>query len=157
VSSYHGERCCVASVRRRPPTDGSIVLLTCGQVRVLAGGFGIVLCAMVVAGCDYAGRRVIQPANTDRSTASGAGTRIPLPTVAQLAPQPEPDCEFRTTDSSGDDRQKLDYERQCYRHAEMIVRARLRLLQRSVAKTIRAIKHCDGCGAQSAGLAVLSD
>jgi hypothetical protein len=126
-------------------------------VRVLAGSLGIVLCAMLLAGCDYAGRRLVQPANTDRSTASGAGTRIPLPTVAQLAPQPEPDCEFPTTDSNADDRQKLDYERQCYRHAEMIARARLRVLQRSVARTIRAIKHCDGCGSQSAGLAALSD
>jgi len=112
---------------------------------------------MVLAGCDYAGRRVIQPANTDRSTASGARTRIPLPTIAQLAPQPEPDCEFPATDSNADERQKLDYERQCYRHAEIIARARLRLLQRSVARTIRAIKQCDGCGLQSASLAVLSD
>ena len=35
---------------------------------------------------------------------------------------------------------KLDYERQCYRHAEMIVRSRLQLLQGSVDETIKAVK-----------------
>jgi hypothetical protein len=114
---------------------------------VLAGVLGTALFAIWLAGCDYAGRRVLssRPADIER-------TRVPLPSLALLAPQPEPDCEFPVTDSAADERQKLDYERQCYRHAEMIARARLRLLQRSVARTIRAVKSCDGCSLQSAAL-----
>ena len=33
---------------------------------------------------------------------------------------------------------RLDYERQCYQHAEMILRNRLRHLQAAVGKTIKA-------------------
>ena len=63
---------------------------------------------------------------------------IPLPAALLLSPQPEPNCEVETTGSSANERQKLDYERQCYRHAEMIVRGRLQLLQDAVDKTISA-------------------
>ena len=35
---------------------------------------------------------------------------------------------------------KLDYERQCDRHAEIVVRSRLQLLQGSVDETIKAVK-----------------
>lgn len=127
------------------------------QVRELACGLGIALGAMTLASCDSAWRRAVvaQPAGPDRS-AAGSRARVPLPALSLLAAQPEPDCEFPATDQ-GDDRQKLDYERQCYRHAEMIARARLRLLQRSVVRTIRAIKQCDGCSLQSASLVALTD
>ena len=137
-------------------SGGSIV--RCNQARLLAFSLGIASCAVMLAGCDYGGRRamVVQPFDIGSKT-SGFRPRIPLPALALLAPQSEPNCEFTATDPQSDDRQKLDYEWQCYRHAEMIVRARLRLLQRSVAKTIRAIKHCDWCGSQSAGFGVLSD
>ena len=140
-------------------SGGSIVRQRHNQGHLLAFSLGIALCAVVLAGCVYGGRRVVgvQPVGIDGSKTSGLGTRIPLPAPALLAPQSEPNCEFATTDPNSDERQKLDYERQCYRHAEMIARARLRLLQRSVAKTIRAIKHCDWCGSQSAGWGVLSD
>jgi len=37
---------------------------------------------------------------------------------------------------------KLDYELQCYRRAEIVVRSRLRQLQASVGDTIKAIKRC---------------
>jgi hypothetical protein len=44
-----------------------------------------------------------------------------------------------------DAKDEADYraaaERQCYRHAEMIVRSRLQLLQRSVDRTIKAVKR----------------
>jgi len=53
---------------------------------------------------------------------------------ALLAPQPEPDCTFKTDDPNADERQKLDYERQCFRHAEMIVRNRLQSLQEAFAR-----------------------
>ena len=59
--------------------------------------------------------------------ASGRGL---LPDAALLAPQPEPDCAFK--DPNATERQQLDYERQCYRHAEMIVRNRLQMLQHAI-------------------------
>ena len=46
---------------------------------------------------------------------------VPLPEASLLSPQSEPSCEASGTDT--DERQKLDFERQCYRQAEMIVRA----------------------------------
>jgi hypothetical protein len=36
--------------------------------------------------------------------------------------------------------QKLNYERDCYRQSEVIVRDRLQRLQRSVERTIRAVE-----------------
>ncbi len=66
---------------------------------------------------------------------------IPLPAASLLSPQPQPSCEI--TDASADERQKLDYERQCYRHAEMIVRSRLQLLQGAVDKTISAVDRSE--------------
>ena len=75
---------------------------------------------------------------------------VPLPDRALLSPQPEPDCEFKTTEPKTEERMKLDYERQCYRHAEMIVRNRLELLQSYLDKTINAVKQVpelDGSGA----------
>ena len=63
-----------------------------------------------------------------------------------LSRQSEPDCEFKATESKTDERMKLDYERQCYRHAEMIVRNRLELLQNSVDTTIKALKRTEGGG-----------
>ena len=78
----------------------------------------------------------------DKTINAIKGTPIALPQAPLLSPQPEPSCEFETAGSSNiDERQKLDYERQCYRHAEMIVRDRLQLLQRSVDATISAIKR----------------
>jgi hypothetical protein len=109
---------------------------------------------MTLAGCEYAGRGT---ASLDRPAVSAPKAKVPLPSLAQLAPQPEPECEFPTTDSAADERQKLDYERQCYRHAEMITRERLRALQRSVARTIRAVRGCEGCPLQSAALTVVTE
>jgi hypothetical protein len=80
---------------------------------------------------------VSQPAEPEKLAEPSPATPIPLPAAALLVRQQEPNCE--TTDSSVDERQKLDYE-QCYRHAEMIVRARLELLQRSIDETISAVR-----------------
>jgi hypothetical protein len=88
---------------------------------------------------------ISQTANSKKVTESKKFTEsksrapIPLPAAPLLSPLPEPSCE--TTDTSADVRQKLDYERQCYRHAEMIVRDRLELLQRSVDATISAVRR----------------
>jgi hypothetical protein len=89
---------------------------------------------------------ISQPAQSEKVTesikSSGAKSRtpIPLPAMPLLDPQPEPSCEVKTSGSNADERQRLDYERQCYRHAEMIVRSRLQLLQGSIDKTISASK-----------------
>jgi hypothetical protein len=70
---------------------------------------------------------------------------VPLPNPALLERQPAPDCAFRgplsTPPTAEETRQKLDYEQQCYRQAESIVRARLQQLQDSVQATIRAVRQ----------------
>jgi hypothetical protein len=65
---------------------------------------------------------------------------------ALLEPQPAPDCEFRGADLKTVDpeqfaRLKLDYERQCYLHAEKMARDRLRLLQASKQCRTRPARH----------------
>src|SRR5713226_82753 len=99
--------------------------------------------AVTLAGCDRAGRgsTMSRTANTNISTSAGSRIPIPLPGRTLLNPQPEPDCELKATEPATDDLTKLEYERHCYRHAEMIVRSRLQLLQGSVGKTIKAIKR----------------
>jgi hypothetical protein len=128
--------------------------------------FVVAVCAMALAGCSCItyrhfathaadGRRTVQPKSVvstppavlrsrEISPVEDAkfaepkpATPIPLPAASLLVRQPEPSCE--PTDAT-DERQKLDYQRQCYRHAEMIVRARLELLQGSVDRTISAVR-----------------
>ena len=85
------------------------------------------------------------------------GCDAPLPDEALLKPQPPPKCEPKG-DSKGDagarrqaasadagsandaaaSMRKLDYEAQCYRHAEMIARARLVKLQKQVREKAKA-------------------
>ena len=74
-------------------------------------------------------------------TESQSRTLIPLPAAPLLSRQQEPSCTFETAESNADEHQKLDYERQCYRHAEMIVRSQLQLLQDSINKIAGAIKR----------------
>jgi hypothetical protein len=76
----------------------------------------------------------------------------PLPDTALLKPQPAPKCDARSRSASpkqsasaatadSDARlSQLDYEAQCYRHAEMIARNRLGRLQESVQDMARAAK-----------------
>jgi hypothetical protein len=92
---------------------------------------------------------VSDDANLGTPIRPGAETSIPVPGRALLKAQPEPDCEFQLIglgdtwlDTDDAARKKLDYERQCYRRAEIIVRSRLRLLQASVGDTIKAVKRC---------------
>jgi hypothetical protein len=65
---------------------------------------------------------------------------IPRPGGALLEKQPEPACDFKSELPDGDDPviTILDYERQCYRHAEIIVRGRLDRLQSSTGETVKA-------------------
>jgi hypothetical protein len=83
------------------------------------------------------------PASRAFRVATGPRSRtpIPLPGRELLEPQPEFKCELGTTEPKTDELRKLNYERQCYRHAELILRARLDRLQRSVTETIKAIKR----------------
>jgi len=100
----------------------------------------IVCCAVALAGCDSGRAFRLSRAGGG----AGAAAPLPLPARALLKRQPEPRCEFATAGADADQRQKLDYERQCYRHAEMIARGRLDRLQDSVARTIRAVRRGDG-------------
>ena len=122
-----------------------------------------VLCGLAVAGCApaYTKPSVALPHDTSTTDATSAFPHvvhhaappshisptgverpakvvIPLPDPGLLKPQMEPECEFPPGEDA-DDRQKLDYERQCYRHAEIIVR--LQLLQNAVDKTVEAVKR----------------
>jgi hypothetical protein len=63
---------------------------------------------------------------------------MPIPAAELLSPPSQPNCAFDSTRTDADDRQKLDYERQCYRHAEMIIRDRLERLQGDVEQMIKA-------------------
>ena len=91
----------------------------------------------------------------------GSRTTIPVPDRALLTAPPEFACEFK--DAGRDDassrpepsppraqadvsadlalRRKLEYERQCYRHAEMILRDRLLRLRASLGETATAIER----------------
>lgn len=82
---------------------------------------------------------------------------FPLPDSALLRSLPDFNCEFKTNSAdasvppqsnpprdqadgaAGALQVKLDYERQCYRHAAMIAHDRLRNLQASVGETIKLI------------------
>lgn len=73
---------------------------------------------------------------------------IPLPDEALLRRQPAPDCEMRTQPAGVSPADvKLatyDYERQCYRQVEGVVRGRLDALQDAVSETIKAVKARQG-------------
>ena len=100
------------------------------------------------------------PATTvSRSTSSGVKTALPLPEAALLSPLSEFSCEFKndaSNKSAGGPQSdasrgpsdinaeailamKLDYERQCYRHATLIAFEALQRLQASVRETIKAV------------------
>jgi hypothetical protein len=73
---------------------------------------------------------------------------IPLPDPALLKRQPPPDCQLNTQPAGVTPADvklaTLDYERQCYRQVEGVVRTRLDALQDAVGKTVRAVKDAAG-------------
>jgi hypothetical protein len=125
---------------------------------ILFGGT-MIAAASVLAGTDAIARSTRPAAKTDRP--AGARTHIPLPDRTLLAPPAEFNCEFKAAspneapgqsspgpapaqaDPNAALRAKLDYERQCYRHAEMILRDRLLRLQAAVGETIMAVNRGD--------------
>jgi hypothetical protein len=91
-----------------------------------------------------------QPEAAPEATATATATAkpaplppIPLPDATLLVRQPEPPCEVRLPGTlKADEAQRIrtDYEHDCYKHAEIVVRTRLHRLQDSVVETINAVK-----------------
>jgi hypothetical protein len=71
----------------------------------------------------------------------------PLPEAELLEHPTAPDCEFKSAAQIDDPAalraMKLDYEQQCYRQSEFILRARMERLQDAVRKTIESVKVQD--------------
>jgi hypothetical protein len=106
-------------------------------------------CAIAVAGCaqNSAQREVNEePVHAAIPAQANPELRIRRPDRALLTPQPAPDCEFKASDLKTIDpdewaRLKVDFERQCYRHAEKIARDRLRRLQASNLCEFEPVRH----------------
>jgi hypothetical protein len=80
-----------------------------------------------------------------------AAVAVRPPDRALLAAPSKPDCSFQeiglgdtVPDAAEAARRKLDFERECYRRAEMQMRARLRRLQAAVVAGVKpaASAHC---------------
>jgi hypothetical protein len=93
----------------------------------------------------------------------GSKPSIPLPRHALLTPPPNLDCAFKDSADAADSaakptpaeaiaavRMKLDYERQCYRHNEIILLNDLDQLQAAVGETIKAVTGNDRSAASAA-------
>ena len=122
------------------------------------------LAAMMLAGCATTGQNLTT--NTTKSTSKQMAhsfarahpprihatakppAPIPLPAEALLKRQSPPDCELKTqpagTNPADVKLMTLDYERQCYKQVEGIVRGRLDTLQDAVGETIKAVKANGG-------------
>jgi len=122
------------------------------HARVSGSVFPAVLCAVALASCavalascaaDHTERGSSRPgtAHTRIATAPVSTIPISLQGSALLEPQPKPDCEFKTAGAGTDERMKLDYERQCYRHSEIIARDRLQQLQAAVGEAVNSVKR----------------
>jgi hypothetical protein len=104
-----------------------------------ARNIAIALIATAMFGCSPApgGGPLMKSATAGEPRARSAPS-IPSSVRALLEPVPAPKCAIPANESNVDERQKLDYERQCYRQAEIIVRDHLGRLQSAVAKLERA-------------------
>ena len=93
----------------------------------------------------------------------GSRPSIPLPRPTLLTRPPDVDCTFKDSSDAADSaprptpaeaiaavRMKLDYERQCYRHNEIILRTGLEQLQAAVGETIKAVTGNDRSAASAA-------
>jgi hypothetical protein len=151
------------------------------SMRPILFAVAMVAAASVLAGADANAQSSICPAaSTGRPVGSGARTLIPLPDRALLVPPAEFNCESnasrdetvkafdrwiaRTRDQPSESpaqadpgaalRAKLDYERQCYQHAEKTLRGRLLELQASTREMVKAVATC---AAASTGSSPRSD
>lgn len=115
------------------------------SLRVALAGACACLAATVGCAPEYRGRPYGESDGAP-PTMERLSRLVPLPGPALLSPQPEPDCPAlarRDNDASLTQRMMLEFERECYRRAEMLVRDRLRRLQVSVTGTIKAIKRLE--------------
>jgi hypothetical protein len=110
----------------------------------------VAACCMVGLACApraMADETLIKKKSTSHAAVRGKAvvTAIPEPDLALLEPVAAPDCAFRGTMSNPATVEQtlaqLDYEAQCYRQAEAIVRSRLGQLQDAAEKMIRAIRQ----------------
>jgi hypothetical protein len=94
-------------------------------------------------------RALTHRASSERASTHRASTERPLsivsiPEVDLLEPQVAPDCEFKLSGQADSDVNlrliKLDYERQCYRQSELILRARMERLQNAFKKNSKSSK-----------------
>jgi hypothetical protein len=78
--------------------------------------------------------------------------RILLNDPDLLKRQMAPDCEFKSTVQADSELAlcalKLDYEQQCYRQSESILRSRMERLQDAVTKIIESLNSRDVTSAQ---------
>lgn len=102
----------------------------------------VVCCAVLLAGCAAPAQTVGTPVAASTGIPVKAHQRsVPMPDSALLKPLPAPDCQFKGDAGSPEaQRQKLDYQEQCYRQAEAIARARLQRLQEQVDEAVKAAK-----------------
>ena len=118
----------------------------CIRTRLSGTMLALASCAAAVGGCahGFSGDGTKMGAAVPVSPRARPA-QIPLPSPARLQRQPVPDCVFRgqasTPPTAEETRQKLDYEQQCYRQAEIIVRGRLHQLQDSVYEMIKAVRQ----------------
>jgi hypothetical protein len=95
----------------------------------------------------------ISPPVSERASQSG----ISLPEPELLEHQAAPDCEFKSAAQADSEiarrAMKLDYEQQCYRQSEAILRARMERLQDAVGKTIESLKRRDRTSGRGAFMA----
>jgi hypothetical protein len=91
--------------------------------------------------------KAVTPIQTAAPLHKYSEQRIRRPDRALLAPPPAPNCTFsgfddlKPVDPDQWARMKLDYERQCYQHAEQMVRDQLRLLQAASKCEIEPVRH----------------
>jgi hypothetical protein len=142
---------CRSLLRRVRPGANGLGLLPALAPKILT--LSAMAYAMAVAGCAQNSAQREVAADPIHAAAPSQGhseersePRIRRPDRALLAPQRAPDCEFAVSDLKTVDpdqwvRLKLDYERQCYQHAEKIVRDRLRLLQASNRCEAEPVRH----------------
>jgi hypothetical protein len=108
-----------------------------------------ILCALALAGCaSHSAQRELKayPTHADAPPHRHPEPRIRQADRALFALQPAPNCEYKGSDLDTVDpdlwpRLKLDFERRCYQHAEMIARNRLRLLQTSARGGVEPVPH----------------
>jgi hypothetical protein len=80
-------------------------------------------------------------------SAAAPPVNTPLPEAELLEHPTAPDCELKSAPEIDNPAAlravKLDYEQQCYRQSEFILRARMERLQDAVRKTIESVKGQD--------------